>query len=193
MPWVEVVGGIIKQRMVDGMGTRENLESRTNAKLEYARIHLQELGSQRTWNPSSPFVRAHEESCLFHAVGAKDAFLQEINGAYGLGLAMNQVGERRFGDALAKAGKTSNALTEIQNLLAQSTSWLAVAVELRNQGTHRAAVSRLFHVGGEEDGLVYYHDPRDDSTIKQNVPDYLKSVIDQMEALIVRLRGTLPW
>lgn len=175
------------------MGTRENLESRTDAKLEYARIHLEELRGLSDWNPSSPFVRAHEESLLFHAVGAKDAFLQEINGAYGLGIAMNQVSERRLRGALGKAGKTCKALSEIQSLLAQGTSWLAVAVELRNQGTHRAAVSRLFHVGGEEDGQVYYRDPRDGSAIKQNVPGYLESVIADVKALIARLRPTLPW
>lgn len=126
------------------MGTRDNLESRTNAKLEYARIHLEELRGQPEWNPSSPFVRAHEESCLFHAVGAKDAFLQEINGAYGLGLAMNRVDEPRLEDTLNKAGKASKEVSEIRNLLTPgSASWLAVAVATESRDSPSSHLAHL--------------------------------------------------
>lgn len=71
-----------------------DFRERTRTKLQYARIHLDEVRDSRR---HEAFERAHYESVLFHVVGAKDSFLQEINDAYGRPLKPHQVKERRLG------------------------------------------------------------------------------------------------
>ena len=63
----------------------QNPQSRTDAKLKYAQVHLdllRELGG----NGGADFDRAIEESILFHLLGAKEAFLIEINAYYNCGV-----------------------------------------------------------------------------------------------------------
>jgi len=61
------------------------LRARTDAKLLYADIHLAELSIRGT-NGGTGFDRAFQESFLFHLLGAKDAFLIELNAYYSGGL-----------------------------------------------------------------------------------------------------------
>lgn len=56
-----------------------NTKERTNAKLRYARIHLNELRLYQRKGSGDDFERSHQESFFFHLFGALDAFLQELN------------------------------------------------------------------------------------------------------------------
>lgn len=52
----------------------ENLRARTDAKLRFAEVHLKELLALPRLS-GDDFDRAHQESYLYHLIGAKDAFL----------------------------------------------------------------------------------------------------------------------
>lgn len=174
------------------MTTREPLEPRTGEKIEYARIHLDELKREGSWDHGNHWVRAHEESVLAQVVGAKDAFLQEINVAYGSPLQMYQVTEDRLLDKLGS--RKSSALDEIVRLRdpANGWSWLALTVEVRNHGMHRARPSVVYYEGGEHSGTVRYLNPRDGKELNQTIPEFLETAIKEMEQLVQRLRPTLP-
>ncbi len=55
----------------------KSLQERTNAKLRYARVHLDELKAQGPPN-GGDFDHAHQKSFLFHLLGTADAFLAEL-------------------------------------------------------------------------------------------------------------------
>jgi hypothetical protein len=58
------------------MGQDSALKERTEAKIEYAKLMLDEL-CQRSHSAGrgDPFERTHEDAVLYHVIGAKDAFL----------------------------------------------------------------------------------------------------------------------
>lgn len=116
---------------------------------------------------SDPWEIAHEESLLFHLVGAKDAFLHEINDAYGRPLQMHEADEPRLEKALTGKGVTSKALQELRQLLDDPNSWLAHARECRNHRTHRHSVPRIYH-----EGVLY--GPIQDSTPLLSLPSCVK-------------------
>ena len=71
------------QEQPDNIG--KSLQARTDAKLRYAKIHLDELATLPIRN-GDDFDRAHQESFLFHLFGVRDAFLAELNHYYRCGL-----------------------------------------------------------------------------------------------------------
>jgi len=121
---------------------------RTEAKIDYAKLMLEEL-CQRSPRAgrSDSFERAHEEAVLFHVIGAKDAFLQEMNEYYNLGLKRSNVTEKTLSNALKTKGKTCQALEELDLLKTDEYSWLSKANLLRNHGTHRGKLYRTFFCG----------------------------------------------
>ena len=144
-----------------GEEKHRNLEERTDAKIAYAKLMLSELTERaQREGRGGLFERAHEEAVLFHVIGAKDAFLQEINAVYDLSLKPSGVNESHLAKALVKKGDTCPALQKIMQLKDDSSSWLFEANMLRNFGTHREGLSRTFLIDDEHDGKVFYHDPR---------------------------------
>ncbi len=171
------------------MGGQNAFADRTDQKLEFARYYLGErlkLGSTGTFPE-----RAHEETVLFHVVGAKDSFLQEINHAYGLGMSLRDVNEKGLANALRAAGKRCEALEEIKCLLDEVNSWLCTAIELRNCGTHRANIPRRFYRGGSKEGSVEFVDPRTKNPVSMTIQDFLADCFERMRSLISELRKTL--
>ena len=180
------------------MGQDSALKERTEKKIDYAKLMLDELSHR----PSSvgrgdSFERSHEEAVLFHVIGAKDAFLQEINAAYKLGLKPSRVKENNLDKALKREGKTCQALQELMQLERDKSSWLYKAILLRNLGTHRKGPARLFLVsvgvgGGEHDDEVFYKDPKDLSKYiaKKDTHKYLEHRIQDMKEFLQRLRDT---
>lgn len=182
------------------MGQDSALKERTEKKIDYAKLMLDELSHR----PSSvgrgdSFERAHEEAVLYHVIGAKDAFLQEINAAYELGLKPSEVKENNLDKALKREGKTCQALRELMKLKEDESSWLYEANLLRNHGTHRKGPARLFLVSlgggeGEHDGEdeVFYKDPKDPSKYiaEEDTHKYLEHRIQDMKELLQRLRDT---
>jgi len=162
-------------------------QSRTDSKLEYAELHLEEIETRldKGGSESDAFEIAHEESFLFHLMGAKDAFLHEINDALGKPLPMKDVREMTLEDELEAKGATSPALTELRKLQFDPSSWLAFATECRNHGTHRHRVPRNYY-----DGVARRVEIRHpvSGQVMGEVPAILRSWLDEMQALILRLR-----
>ena len=80
-------------------------------------------------------------------------------------------------------------------LKGDESSWRYKAILLRNLGTHRKGPARLFveSVGeGEQDGEVFYKDPRDPSKriAEEDTHKYLEHRIQDMKELLQRLRDT---
>lgn len=165
-----------------------DFRGRTRTKLEYAKIHLDEI---RDHPRQDAFARAHQESVLFHVVGAKDSFLQEINDAYQLPLEPDQVNERNLGRELENKEIQCQAFSRLLELKKEATSRLAQTIELRHQGTHRFHISRGFHQGDEFDGEVFFVDPRTRQEIHVPIVQFLEECIQEMTQLIEDLRDTL--
>ena len=161
---------------------------RTAAKLAYARVHLEELKDHRARGSGDTFERAHQESFLFHLVGVRDAFLQELNVFYGCDLDPQKVTTRNLGERLSAAENRSPELEELLEIESNSKSWLSVAKEMRNHTAHRQSIPRIFYVGGVDDGIVHLKNPKDGETIEMDVPDAFDLWLSKMEELIVRLR-----
>jgi hypothetical protein len=169
---------------------QQGLIDRTEAKLRYARLHYEELRKLPRWGSGDDFERGHEEDVLFHVIGAKDAFLHEIADAHGFGL--EHVDEDRLEKDFKRAKKRSEAFLTIQKLRADPQSWLSHTITFRNHGTHVASITRIFYIGGEEDGQVRYRDPRTGAVVHDNIPQFLDNSIRAMGLLIADLRKSLP-
>ena len=168
------------------------LERRTDLKLEFAQIHLDELTSRQEQGSGDAFERAHEESFLFHLVGAKDSFLQEVNAAYQLELPINKVKEATLQKKLKEKALESPALIRITALKKNKTGWLALAIELRDHGTHRSNIPRHFYKGGEYSDRVFFTNLLTRQPMETNIPEFLKQCLDNMARLLQELRATLP-
>jgi hypothetical protein len=143
--------------------------SRTDAKLSYAALHLDEL--RKIERRGDEFDRAHQESFLFHLVGTRDAFLQELNVYYGCGLALKDVRLKTLKKEMKNTAKRSPALDRLDCLESNPNSWINCAKEMRDYSTHRGGVPRLYHVGGERHGEVFLTDTQSG---KPREEDYLK-------------------
>lgn len=162
---------------------------RTTQKLEFAKLYLNE---RKNCDDSGLISeRAHKESFLFHLVGAKDSFLQEINYALTLGLPEHRVTEENLRTTLNKRGKNCQALDEIETLENDGGSWMNLATWFRNQGTHRANIRRLFRRGGEKES-VSFTNPYTGQPMNQTITEFLSDCFEKMVELIPRLRATLP-
>lgn len=157
--------------------------------MQFAEIYLNER--KNCDDSGSISERAHEESFLFHLVGAKDSFLQEINYALALGLPERGVTEENLRTTLNKQGKNCQALDEIEKHKNDEGNWLNLAIWFRNQGTHRANIRRLFRRGGVEES-VSFTDPYTEQPMNQTITEFLSDCFEKMVELIPRLRTTLP-
>lgn len=167
-------------------------QARTGSKLRFARIHLEEITSRHEIGSGDDFERAHEESFLFHLIGAKDSFLQEVNAAYKLELPIKQVKETNLQKALKEKTISSPALTTIVELEKEKNSWLALAIELRHQGTHRSNIPRHFYKGGEYNGKVFFTNLLTAQQMETDIPEFLRQSLNNMAELLQQLRPTLP-
>ncbi|MDP1991773.1 MAG: hypothetical protein Q8K00_12215 [Syntrophales bacterium] len=168
----------------------ENAQERTDAKLRYAALHLEELRLYPRRGSGDDFERSHQEAFLYQLIGARDAFLQELNLYYRCGLTSQQVRSA----SIEKCMRTQNRLyTELQTLRAletDATSWLNIAKEMRDHSTHRHSVPRVFHVGGENDGSITLQDPRNKAHVPGDQIDVFASWQVKMADLVKRLRAS---
>lgn len=167
-------------------------EHRTNDKLALAKIHLDEFTNRKERSSGDQFERGHQESFLFHLVGARDSFLQEINDTCGLGLPLERVEMRSVREGLAKRGLASNAFDRIDSLEKDGKSWLFQILDLRNHCSHRLHISRQFHRGGARNGQIFLVLPRTGVLIEKDVHEFFQECLEEMERLIAELRPTLP-
>jgi hypothetical protein len=167
--------------------TLQNLRARADAKLRYAEIHLDELKVLGRLG-GSEFDRAHQESFLFHLLGAKDAFLIELNAYYKGGLPENDVTAGKLRDVLEAQGKVSNELVQLYRLENDNNSWLFHAKEMRGHSTHVAGVIRAFHMGGPADGQVWLKNPKTGKNIERHFVDEFNDWVSNMRELLEHLR-----
>lgn len=173
------------------MDPQDPASDRTDAKLNYARVHLEELRDHNRRGTGDDFERAHQESFLYHLLGAIDAFLQELNVYYECGLSARRVRGKTLRRELEKRGVTSPELEKLDGLASNSKSWLSVAKELRDHATHRKAVTRKFFVGGERDGEIEFEDPRTRDPIRGDIFDAFELWQQEMETLLSGLRDEI--
>jgi len=163
-----------------------NLQARTDAKLRYAQVHLEELRVLEALR-GDDFERAHLESFLYHMLGAKDAFLAEINHYYDARLSAGA----RAGDiraALEKRGLKSDELTTLHKLEQDPASWLSQAKVMRDHSTHKTGVSRTVFMGGDDHGQVKLRNPTPDALGERHYVDQLGEWLEQMSSLLSTLR-----
>jgi len=165
----------------------DNIRARTDAKLRYAKIYLDKLLSMDRHN-GDDHERAHQESFLYHLLGAKEAFLQELNVYYSCALSQSSVSPGKLREELKNRGIKSKELSELYMLENDKTSWLYHAKEMRNHSTHISGVSRVFYAGGEDDGKVHFKDPSTFEEIHNHFADEFIQWYENMEKLLERLR-----
>jgi hypothetical protein len=163
------------------------LQERTDAKLRYAEIHLDELKSIERLG-GDDFDRAHQESFLYHLLGAKDAFLIELNTYYAVGLGSNGLSIGKLRRALKDKGRKSGELAELYKLENDERSWLFDAKAMRNHSTHVLGVKRHFHLGGVNDGKIFLTNPESGEKIERDFIDDFNNWLHQMRSLLSRLR-----
>lgn len=76
-------------------------------------------------------------------------------------------------------------------LLDDKTSWLAEAREYRNQGVHRASVSRNYLIVVGDTSKVQFCNPRTDEVQKLDRLDVIADWIDRTEALFETFGASL--
>jgi len=163
------------------------LVERTDAKIRYAELQLDHL-VKFAGNGSTDVDRAFYESILFHLLGAKDAFLQELNAYYQAGLAPNRVAQNSLRLALKSQDKQSAELREIYQLETSDASWLSHAKQMRDSATHISGVARKFHLGGPNDRKVFLRNPSTGQHVELHAPEALAEWVKSMRVLLVRLR-----
>lgn len=164
-----------------------NIKTRTDAKLRYAEIILNEL-KKNGGHGGTDFDRAYQEAFLFHLLGAKEAFLSELNFYYAVGVPERDISPGKIRDALKKRGLESTELAELYCLGNNQKSWLFHAKEMRDHSAHVAEVPRAYHMGGPDNGKVFLRNPATLETVDLHVPDALSEWLDNMTTLLECLR-----
>jgi hypothetical protein len=164
----------------------ENLIDRTDAKLRYADIYVTEL--RKLNNNGDDIDRAHQESFLFHLWGAKDAFLIELNYYYNINLPIDKVRNGTLQEELKKINKVSVELDELVSMEKDNSNWLFVMKDMRDSSTHRTAVPRAFHIGGEFDNQVFLRNQKTGQNIERHFVDEFAEWSSHMKILLQRLR-----
>lgn len=163
------------------------LQERTDAKLRYARVHLDELKSQGP--PSgNDFDRAHQESYLFHLFGTRDAFLAELNHYFRAGVAPDNLSLGRIRNALKSQGVTSSELRILYELEQDESSWYSKAKDMRDHSTHVRGVPRVYSLGGKDHKKVKLRNPRTGVLTDRHYILEFDDWLQEMEKLILSLR-----
>lgn len=165
----------------------ENLRTRTDAKLRFAEVHLKELLALPGLS-GDDFDRAHQESYLYHLLGAKDAFLLELNAYYQCGLPTTNLTSGKLWKALQRVNRQSPELKELYELENDANSWLFHAKEMRDHSTHVSGVPRTFHVGGNDDGQVFLKNPKTMQEVTKHFTEDFKEWHKKMSLMLERLR-----
>ena len=130
------------------MATLEYYVARTDQKLRFARIHVDELRTNPSRNSGDDFERSHHEAFLSQFYGATDAFLQELNIHYSAHLPVDKVSRRTIEEKLRKMSVPSKELVELARLEADAEGYLGIAKELRHHATHRGGIPMQHYFNG---------------------------------------------
>ena len=164
----------------------EALQARTNAKLRYAKVHLDELAGLPMYS-GTDFDRAHQESFLFHLFGTRDVFLMELHHYYGLA-PIEKLTPGNLHNALNLKGIKSNELSAIFTLDQDDNSWYKLVKDMRDQSMHNQGLSHAFFMGGQDDGKVKLKNPTTGVLIDGHFIDEFQDAFEKMRNLIDTLR-----
>lgn len=153
---------------------------RTNQKLGYAKIHLEEIKNYSNSTSNDEWENAHQESFFYQLTGAVESILHEINYGYSLGLALHQVTWKTVKDNLTNSTQTSSGFDLITNLRNDSSSWLSQLFVWRNYGTHRGRVGKIVYASTWQKVDNEFKDPR---TNKNQTVYPGKGCLDVLECL----------
>ena len=170
--------------------TLKNLQERTDAKLRYAEVHLNEIKGHEPLG-GDDFDRAHQESFLFHLLGARDAFLFELNECYGLKFDLTKISFQFFSKELKKLNVKIKEFDAIVALQENKTSWLYHAKEMRNFSTHVSSVSRSYHLGEQNDQKVWLKNPKSGNIIERHFVEEFNDWFQEMKSLLFGLRQSV--
>jgi Family of unknown function (DUF6586) len=106
-----------------GLDMIEMLRDRTEQKLRFARLHLDELAAVPSGN-GDDFERAHLEAALAQLLGAFDALLSEMNVTLGCNRDPTDVSLGKLRESMKAQGRTSPVLSRIYELPSDDESWL---------------------------------------------------------------------
>lgn len=164
----------------------KSLQERTDAKLRYARVHLDELNEQGPPN-GGDFDHAHQESFLFHLLGTADAFLAELCHYYQV-IVPGALSPGKIRAALKARGITSQELRALYELEQDRTSWYSQAKDMRDHSTHVRAVPRAYFLGGENHQKVKLKHPRTGALTDHHFIVEFDNWCNSMESLVFSLR-----
>jgi hypothetical protein len=169
--------------------TTERLQARTNAKLRYALIHLEELRDQGPPD-GGDFDKAHQESFLFHLFGAIDALLAELNHYYAAGLQSDSLSPGKIREALKRRDASSPELQVLYQLEKDESSWFSKAKNMRDHSTHVQGVNRAYFLGGEDHKKVKLRDPESGELTEHHFIIEFEEWNTAMFALVKNLRSS---
>jgi hypothetical protein len=141
---------------------------RTEQKLRFARLHLDELVAMELPGHGHDFERSHIEAILSQLVGACDTFRREL---------------------LALAGRGSALIGRLEALREDETGWLGELVALRRASMHRSGVPMEFYMGGERHGQVALKHPDTLIVFPNRATDTLGTWLTNLRELFEELRG----
>jgi hypothetical protein len=168
---------------------RDTLRSRTDTKLNYAQIHVEELREQPpAAGRGHAFERAHQEACLAQLFGAYAALLQELNADLNCGLAPEDVTLGNMREELKKRGRSSLALKHLYCLDQDQTSWFHKAKVARDHTTHIGGIPLSHYVGGQDNGVTALRNPKTTAVLQGDATDTLAGWVLEMERLVQRIR-----
>lgn len=165
--------------------------ARTDSKLRYARIFLDELRQYGNRSSADDFETGHQEAFLYHLLGALDSFLQELNICYRCAIPIDQVTRSRLRTELEKKDVSSPELAEISDLEKREDSWLGLAKEMRDHSTHRQRIARIFYEGGPLSGQVRLKHPKSQKPSDEDWLAQFETWYKNMVELISRLRNQM--
>jgi hypothetical protein len=168
--------------------SNETLRNRTDAKLRYARLHIEELRRQPDGR-GHDFERAHQEATLAHLFGAYAALFQELNLYLGCNLNPEDVTLGKMRKALKERGKNDPLLTELYQLEKNPNSWLCHAKDMRDHSTHVSHIPLVHYAGGSQDGMTSFINPKKSQELTGDATATLSSFVLQMEKLIKKYRA----
>ena len=167
------------------MPTLADLIARTEQKISYARLILDELEPHPSRHSGDSFERSHLEAFFFHFYGAVDAFLQEINVQYACGLDIAIVSRRTLKAKLASLRIRSKEFDEVNTIEGTADSYLALAKEMRHFVTHRGGLPMAHYFNGPTN-LVH---PVTRNEFAVDTIGLLRSWLHQLETLFHGLRS----
>ena len=169
----------------------ENLRTRTEQKLRYAKLHLDELAAMPSGH-GHDFERAHHEAVFAQLIGAYHAFLTELNDILICGLDPNGITAGKLRKSLKAKGRQSAVLGRLHQMREDTTCWLKNLLDLRDTSTHISGIPLVFYAGGIEDGKTAFKHPTtlkefpDDATATlAKWVDNMRSLTDQLRALAI--------